>query len=87
MALVADKLVDNWEVSHNQSFPKAGSYYQGTKHNFFDNYEEYRADIRKKSVSFEIEAKLHSCQSPYDWHLRYISIPLTLVFSTFCQLH
>ena len=53
-----DKLVDNWEVSHNQPFPKAGSYYQGTKHNFFDNYEEYRADVRKKSVSFEIEAKL-----------------------------
>ena len=56
--LDVDQLVDTWETSHYQSFPKAGTYYQGKKENFFGGFEDYRADVRKKSVSFEIEAKL-----------------------------
>lgn len=53
-----DSIVDNWETTHFQSFPKAGSYYQGTKTNFFGGFDDYRTDVRKKSVSFEIEDKL-----------------------------
>lgn len=53
-----DSIVDNWETIHSQEFPKAGTQYLGTRNNFFDGFEEYKVDLRKKSVSFEIEAKL-----------------------------
>ena len=58
-----DQVVDTWEAGHSQSFPKAGTYYQGLKENFFGGFEEYRKDVRKKSVSFEIEAKLEQLKA------------------------
>ena len=63
--LDVDQMVDTWEGNHYQSFPRAGTYYQGLKENFFGGFEDYRADVHKKSVSFEIEDKLEQLQEEH----------------------
>ena len=52
-----DKVVDNFEVSHSQTFPKSGGHYQGNPWNFFEGFDKYRTDIRNRSLS-SIEDKL-----------------------------
>ena len=51
-------VVDAFEVTHSQTFPKSGGHYQGNPWNFFEGFDRYRTDVREVSVAHEIEAKL-----------------------------
>lgn len=60
-----DQVVDDFEVSHSQTFPKSGGHYQGNPWNFFEGFEEYRVDVRNKSFAFDIETKLEQLQEEH----------------------